>query len=219
MSSRLARAALCAAVLAAPIPAVAQDTAAPSTPAAPQPAPPAPARPAAAQPSRLPPAGSPPLVRTLEIAFPKQPDGPMIESQTYLYYIQTRPSRPSEGVWVPYHEPTVLEDFKRLWATNFLDDLSIEVRDVPWDNGVVGKHVIFNMEERRRVKIVDYTGTKVIDQTKIEEILKEENITIRLDSFLDPTVIRRVEGIIRGLMAEKGYQDAEVSHELRELPG
>ena len=42
------------------------------------------------------------------------------------------------------------------------------------------------MEERQRVKIVDYTGSKKLDQTKIEEKLKEENILIRLDSFIDP---------------------------------
>ena len=81
---------------------------------------------------------------------------------------------------------TVLEDFKRLWATNFLDNLSIEVKDAPYDNGVIGKHVIYTLEERQRVKIVDYTGSKKVDQTKIDEKLKEENISIRLDSFIDP---------------------------------
>jgi hypothetical protein len=121
-------------------------------------------------------ADSPPLVRFIQLMFPTQGDVSVIEPQTYLYYIQTQPSRPSDGVWVPFDEDTVLEDFKRLWGTNFLDDLWIEVKDAPYDNGVVGKHIIFNMEERRRVKIVDYVGTKKVDQSKIEEKLKEENI-------------------------------------------
>ena len=45
----------------------------------------------------------------------------IIEAQTYLYYIQTPLSRPSENVWVPYNEQTeesLRADFKRLWATN-----------------------------------------------------------------------------------------------------
>ena len=190
------------------------------TPAEPRPQAPAPAPPpGAGQATRMPPADSPALVRTIELRFPKQNNEPLVEGQTYLYYIQTRPSRPSEGVWVPYHEATVLEDFKRLWATNFLDDLSIEVNDIPWENGVVGKHVIYNLEERRRVKIVDYTGSKKVDQTKIEEAMKENQLSIRLDSFIDPGVIRRVEGLIRGLLAEDGYQDAKVTHEIRELAG
>ena len=99
----------------------------------------------------------------------------MIDPQTYLYYIQTQPSRSKDNVWVPYKEETVLEDFKRLWATNFLDNLSIEVKDVPYENGVIGKHIIYSLEERQRVKIVDYTGSKKIDQSKIDEKLKEEN--------------------------------------------
>ena len=81
---------------------------------------------------RLPPADSPPLVRVIELAFPTQGSASVIEPQTYLYYIHTRPSRPSEGVWVPYDEATVLEDFHRLWNTKFLDNLWIDVKDEPY---------------------------------------------------------------------------------------
>src|SRR4051812_37399577 len=179
----------------------------------------APAASAPQQPVRLPPPGSPPLVRFIQLRFPTQGDVSVIDPQTYLYYIQTQASRSSDGVWAPYKEETVLEDFKRLWATNFLDNLSIEVKDVPYDNGVIGKHIIYNLEERQRVKIVDYTGSKKVDQTKIDEKLKEENITIRLDSFIDPGLIRKVEGVVRGLLSEKGYQFAEVTHEVKPMPG
>jgi hypothetical protein len=85
------------------------------------------AAPQPAEPARLPPVGSPPLVRFIQLDFPTQGGMSVIEPQTYLYYIQTQPSRSSDGVWVPYDEKTVLEDFRRLWATNFLDDLWIEV--------------------------------------------------------------------------------------------
>jgi outer membrane protein insertion porin family len=176
----------------------------------------------AAPPQRLPPAGSPPLVRFIQLSFPTQGDQPVIEARTYLYYIQAQVSRPSDGVWVPYDEKTeqiLLEDFKRLWATNFLDDLSIEVFDDPYPNGVIGKRIVYKMEERRRVKIVDYAGSKKLDQSKIEEKLKEENLLIKLDSFIDPGQIRRVETIVRSFMASKGYQYANVTHELKPLPG
>ena len=170
---------------------------------------------------RLPPAGSPPLIRFIQITFPTQGDVSVVEPRTYLYYIQTQVSRPSDGVWVPYDEKTeasLLEDFKRLWATNFLDDLSIEVIDAPYDNGVMGKRILYKLEERQRVKVVDYTGSKKLDQTKIEEKLKEENILIRLDSFIDPGQIRKVESVVRSFMASKGYQYATVTHELKPLP-
>ena len=179
----------------------------------------APAAPQAQPAPKLPPADSPALLRTIELRFPTQGNLSVIEPNTYLYYIETATSRPSEGVWKPFDEKAILEDFKRLWATNFLDNIWIEVNDAPYENGVVGKRVVINLEERQRVKIVDYVGSRTIEQSKIEEKLRDENIQIRLDSFIDPALIRRVEGIIRDMFAEKGYQFAKVDHVIKEIAG
>lgn len=175
-------------------------------------------------PSKQPPAGSGPVVTAIVLCFEKQGGFPVIEANTYLYYIQmaARTSKPSLDQWVPYDdsvEQTVLADFKRLWATNFLDDLIIDVRDIRYENGVIGKVIIYSMEERQRVKIVDYVGSKRVEQSKIEEELKKKGITIRLDSFIDPGLVRRVAGIVRELYAEKGYQFAEVKPEIKEVSG
>lgn len=145
----------------------------------------------------------------------------IIEAQTYLYYIQTPFSRPSENFWVPYDEKTeqsLLDDFKRLWATNFLDNLWIETLDEPFENGVLGKHVIYHMEERPRVKIVDYTGSTKVERTKIDEKMKELGIQLRLDSFLDQAVVKRVQGLVKSFMAEKGFEFAEVTSTIEPLP-
>jgi outer membrane protein insertion porin family len=174
---------------------------------------------AAPQPPRLPPADSPVLLRFVELRFPTQGNNSVIEPSTYQYYLQTLPSRPSDGVWVPYNEQSILDDFKRLWATNFLDNLWVEVKDAPYANGVQAKHVIFNMEERQRVKIVDYTGSKKLEQSKIEEKLRDDGVQIRLDSFIDPGLIRRVEGIIRQMFSEKGHEFSKVTHTITEMPG
>jgi hypothetical protein len=74
------------------------------------------------------------------------------------------------GVWIPrrQHRETLLQDFKTLWATNFLDNLWIDVTDYKFPNGTVGKVIAFNMEERQRVKIVDYVGSKKIEVSKID---------------------------------------------------
>ena len=79
--------------------------------------------------------------------------------------------------------------------------------------------VVYDMEERQRVKIVDYEGLKKVDQSKIEEALKEKSITIRLDSFIDPGLIRRVTGVVRELYAAEGYQFAEVKPEIKNVEG
>ena len=141
--------------------------------------------------------------------FEKQGGFPVVEANTYLYYIEmkSRLSNSQTGKWVPYDdsiEQVIREDFKRLWATNFLDDLAIRTEDYTFSNGVVGKMIVYDMEERQRVKIVDYEGLKKVDQSKIEEKLKEKSISIRLDSFIDPGLIRRVTGIVRELYAAEG---------------
>ena len=107
----------------------------------------------------LPPEGSPTLLKQVELRFPTQGNVGGVDYDTYLYYMEIKDhiSLPSQGKWVPYSEETeqiVLDDHQRLWDTGFLSDLWIEVVDEPYANGVPAKRVIFNLEERERVKIV-----------------------------------------------------------------
>jgi outer membrane protein assembly factor BamA len=169
------------------------------------------------EPARLPPAGSGPVVYLVVPCFQKQGGFSVIDPQTYVYYMQLHGSRPSENVWIPYDdkaEQTALGDFKRLWATNFLDDLSIDVRDYKFSNGVVGKLVVYDMEERQRVKIVDYVGSKKVEMSKIDEELKKRNLQIRLDSFIDQGLVNRVAAVVREMYGEKGYEYATVKSEI-----
>jgi outer membrane protein insertion porin family len=204
----------------APVPAL-PTTPAPVTPA---PAGQAPAAPPTSQPQAevLPPAGSATLLRAIEVRFSTQGNVSVIDPQTYVYYIQTQTSRPSAGVWVPYTEATeqtLLADYKRLWSTEFLDNLTLSIEDRPYSNGVPAKYVIFDMEERQRVKIVDYDGSKKVELSKIDEALKEKNAVIRTDSFIDQGKVRRVAGIVRELYAEKGHQYADVKPIVKEMAG
>ena len=172
----------------------------------------------------LPPQGSPPLLRNLELRFPNQGNVASVEYDTYLYYMELpgHVSLPSQGRWVPYTEElerVVLDDFNRLWDTGFLDDLWIEVVDEPWSNGVIGKRVIFNMEERQRVKIVTFDGSDELKREDIDLNLEDNGVVLRMDSFLDPGVIQRVKGVLQVLFRAKGFLFSEVDHTIEELPG
>ncbi len=174
--------------------------------------------------SPQPPTDSPRLLHTIELRFPDQGDVSMVQPETYLYYMEIKEhvSRPSEGIWVPYTseiEEIILEDFQRLWSTEFLDDISIEVVDDPFENGVEGARVIFNLEERQRVKIVRYTGSEEFDRGEIEEKLEEAGLEIRLDTFIDPRLISQVEAAVRQLYSDGGYQFTEISHEIIPVAG
>ena len=98
------------------------------------------------------------------------------------------------------------------------------MRDEPYENGVAGKHVIFHLEERNRVKAVDYAplgeGTKLrVPVSKIDEMLRERNVQVTLDSFVDEATIRKVVGVLRELYAQEGYIDARVEPTTRPVAG
>jgi outer membrane protein insertion porin family len=175
-----------------------------------------------ARPAAQPPAGTAPVVLYIAPCFEAQGNASVIEPQTYIYYIQLKASLPSQGVWVPYDdnsERIIEADFRRLWNTNFLDNLFVDVSDYTFPNGTIGKIVTYHMEERQRVKVVDYVGSKKVEIAKIDEKLKEVNAQIRLDTFIDPALVRKVQGIVQDMLREKGFQFASVTPEIQEIPG
>jgi outer membrane protein insertion porin family len=175
-----------------------------------------------APPSRLPPAGSGPVVYLLALCFSAQGNVSLIGTETYLHYVQLRPSRPSQDDWVAFDastRETMLADFRRLWATNFLDDLTIEATDYPFANGVVGKLVTYHLEERQRARIITYGGSRVLDGDTIDKALREKGLALRVDAFTDPGLLSRVRATIRDLLEEKGYLDAVVSHSVTPVAG
>lgn len=176
------------------------------------------------QPSPLPPPDSPTLFTTLQILAPTQGDVLSVEGQTYLYYMEIDElvSLPSQGRWTPWDETVeqvLLEDFQRLWDTGFLTDLTIEIVDDPYPNGVQGRRAVFLLEERERVRIVNFEGSEEYDRAEIDEAMESVGIELRLDSRIGPGVIRRTEGLLREMWAEKGFQFAEVTHEITSLAG
>jgi len=173
-------------------------------------------------PPSLPPAGSGPVVYFIAPCFEEQGGASVIDPETYLYYIQLKPSLPSQGTWMPWDEAaekTAREDFTRLWSTNFLENLWIQKEEYVFSNGVVGELITYHMEERQRVKIVDYVGTKEIEVAKVNERLKDMMSEIRLDTFIDPALVRKVSGVVRDMLKEKGFQNAEVTPEIQAMPG
>ena len=172
----------------------------------------------------LPPPESPELLRSIAIQFPTQGNVAGVDLNTYLYYMEVRNhvSLPSQQKWAPYTDETVeiiLDDYQRLWGTGFLNDLWVEVIDTPYENGVPARTVIFNMEERERVKIVTYEGSEVLKTEDIMSNLEEQGVTLQMDSFIDPETIRRVKAVIRQGFQAQGYMFADVEHTIEALPG
>jgi len=130
-----------------------------------------------------------------------------LQRETLLFYVQTKPGD-------AYDERKLREDFKHLWATGFLDDLRVEADDAPG-----GKAVRFVVTERKRIQIIDYRGSKELTTSTIEDELKKKDAQIKIDTFYDPAKARKVESIIKEMLAQKGRSFATVKHEAKTIGG
>jgi outer membrane protein insertion porin family len=128
-----------------------------------------------------------PVVLRVEVA-----NNQYIPRETLLFYVSTKAGD-------RYDERRLRDDFRRLWDAGFLDDLILDVQDSPQ-----GKVVTFRVQERKRVQIVDYRGSKALTTTNIEDELKKREATLRVDTFYDIAKARRVETVIKEMLAEKG---------------
>jgi len=128
-----------------------------------------------------------------------------LQKETLLFYVSTKAGE-------RYDERRLKDDFRRLWDTGFINDLLLDVRDGP-----TGKVVTFVLQERKRVQIVDYRGGKSVTTTNIEDKLKELEAGIRIDSFYDPSKAKKVESIIKQMLAEKGRPFATVKHDAKSI--
>jgi len=144
--------------------------------------------------------GPVPVIERIEIA-----NNQFLQKETLLFYVSSR-------VGDPFDERKLREDFKRLWDTGFLNDLRVEAVDGPR-----GKVVTFVVEERRRIQIVDYRGSKELTQSTIEDELKKRDAQVKMDTFYDPVKARKVEAIIKEMLAAKGYPFGSVKHEAKNI--
>jgi outer membrane protein insertion porin family len=144
------------------------------------------------------PVESAPIVERVEVKGNRY-----IPSETILHYVSTKPGDRLD-------EERLLADFRRLWETGFLDDIVLHV-----DEGTRGRVVTFQVDERRRIQVVDYRGNKALSTSALEDELKKRKIVPRVDTFYDLRQARRVEAAIRSMLEEKGRPFSKVTHRLR----
>ena len=97
----------------------------------------------------LPPSGSGPVVLMAAPCLDSWMGGPLFP-QAYRQYVELPPSRPAEGVWIPFDETAqkmMQDDYRRLWESGRLSDLDIVIIDYTFSNGVIGKFVTYTLKE------------------------------------------------------------------------
>jgi outer membrane protein insertion porin family len=145
--------------------------------------------------------GEEPRVEAVEIL-----NAQFLQKETLLFYVSTKAGD-------RYDERRLRDDFRRLWDTGFLDDLVLEARD----GAEGGKIVSFRVSERKRVQIVDFRGSKALTNSTIEDELKKRDLALKIDTFYDPAKARRVEEVIKEMLARKGRPFAKATHDAKTI--
>jgi len=126
-----------------------------------------------------------------------------VSRDTMLFYVKSRENG-------PYIDNQLRDDFKSLWNTGFFENISIES-----ENGTTGKIVKIIVQENLLISSITYKTGKKIKESDIVDKLQENNIVLMPFSYFNPSRIRRVEMIIKNMLADKGYTEGKVNIETR----
>ncbi|PYQ14278.1 MAG: outer membrane protein assembly factor BamA [Acidobacteria bacterium] len=115
----------------------------------------------------------------------------------------------------PYDEEALRKEYQRLWDLNLFDNITLEVRQ-----GEKGKIVLWHVQDRPLISDVEYKNIKAFTATQIDEKLQEQKADIRRGSPVDYTRIRKTQETLKQMLGQKGFLDAEVKVEMKEVaPG
>jgi beta-lactamase regulating signal transducer with metallopeptidase domain len=73
-------------------------------------------------------------------------------------------------------------------------------------------------EENKRVREINFVGINSISNSEVLDRLKEDKVSLSLESEYDPTKIKEVEDVLKQLEAEHGRRFATVHTKVRNIP-
>src|SRR3989338_5929068 len=122
----------------------------------------------------------------------------LIATATILAKVKTRPGN-------PFSQEGLDEDIRRLYATGFFVDVATELRD--YQRGAL---VRFLLKERPGISDIPIAGNTAIREPAIRKVLSSKE-----SEMLDRRTLKDDLDAIERLYREKGFQLAEVAHEVK----
>ena len=113
----------------------------------------------------------------------------------------------------PYDPARIQARFRSLWGLKLFEDITVDAEEAPGG----GKALVVKVRERPVLSSITYDDSSVVTRTQIEDRYKERDIGLAIGKPLDMGAVFFAESSIRDLMGEKGYLDATVKAEVREV--
>ncbi len=104
----------------------------------------------------------------------------------------------------PFNQEIVNEDLKRLYATDYFTDVSVDVRDE-----VGGVAVVFLVEEKSVVEDIDFKGNSAFNASKLKSMMKTKP-----NEMLNLALLAQDVAEIKDFYSKKGYPFTEVKYEI-----
>jgi len=120
-----------------------------------------------------------------------------ISAETILSKIKTKAAD-------AFSQVVLNEDLKRLYATDYFTDVSIDVE--PYEDGI---KVTFNVEEKSVIGEIIFKGNKAFTTQKLKESIKSKP-----DEMLNMSLLAQDIAEIKSMYIKKGYPTADVKYEL-----
>ncbi|HYE75117.1 MAG TPA: outer membrane protein assembly factor BamA [Blastocatellia bacterium] len=131
-----------------------------------------------------------------------------IPKETILYTVQTKPGD-------VYRESAIRQDFEAILNLGFFDPLTAKIYKVNGPRG--GIIVVYEVQEYPIIRDLKYQDLKAATESEVLTRFKEKNVGITKDSYYDPVKAFAATRVLQGLLAEKGYPEADVKIEIEDI--
>ncbi|MCX5678807.1 MAG: outer membrane protein assembly factor BamA [Candidatus Omnitrophica bacterium] len=131
------------------------------------------------------------------IAAVKVENNKAISSEIILSKIKTRAGD-------AFNQEVINEDLKRLYATDYFTDVSVDVKEEA--NGLV---VVFLVEEKSVIEDIDFKGNAAFNASKLKSLMKSKP-----NEMLNLAVLAQDVAEIKDFYSKKGYPFTEVKYEI-----
>ena len=131
-----------------------------------------------------------------------------IPRDTILYNIQSKPGD-------IYSEAAIKRDFQSVIGIGVFDPMRARLSVVDGARG--GKIIVFEVREYPLIRDLQYRNMKSATESEVLTRMKERRVGISKESPFDPVKAFSARKVLKELLAEKGFPEAQVEVEVEEI--
>jgi outer membrane protein insertion porin family len=131
-----------------------------------------------------------------------------IPRETLLYAVQSKPGD-------IYREEAIRRDLAAIVNLDFINPMSVRLFVAAGPKG--GKVIIFDLREYPVIRDIKYLNLKAVTESEALTRFKDRRVNIGKEAQFDPHKVFAARQVLKELLAEKGYPEAEIEIRVEEI--